>query len=62
MTKVATVQDYVEGLIEHAKRLAVVASWEAKGEACARDVEVKQIVGRRAELVRGASALGAQKN
>ena len=62
MTKIATAQDYAEGLVEHAKRLAVVASWEGKGEACARDVEVKQIVGRCAELVRGASALAAQKN
>ncbi len=62
MTKIATVQDYADGLAEHAKRLAVVASWEGKGEACARDVEVRKISGRCAELVRGASALGAQNN
>jgi hypothetical protein len=62
MTKIATVHDYAESLVEHAKRLAVVASWEGKGEPCARDMEVKQIVSRCAELVRGASVLGAQGN
>ena len=62
MEKIATAQDYAEGLVEHAERLAVVATWGGKGEACARDVEVKKIAGRCAELVRGASALGAQNN
>lgn len=62
MTKIATVEDYAHGLSEHAKRLAVVATVEGKGEPCARDVEVRKIAGRCAELVRGASALGLQRN
>lgn len=62
MTEIATAQDYADGLAEHAKRLAVVATWEGKGEACARDVEVRKIASRCAELARGASALGAQNN
>lgn len=33
MKKIATAQDYAEGLVEHAERLAVVATWGGKGEA-----------------------------
>ncbi|WP_312183601.1 DUF5677 domain-containing protein [Massilia timonae] len=62
MARIPTVQDYADGLAEHAKRLAFVATLEGKGEACARDVEVRKIASRCAELVRGASALGAQGN
>lgn len=62
MSKRATVQDYASGLAEHAKRLAFVANLEGKGEPCARDVEVRKIAARCGELVRGASALGAQGN
>jgi hypothetical protein len=62
MTKQATVQDYADGLAEHAKRLGVVATLEGKGEPCARDAEVRNIARRCGELVRGASALGAQEN
>ena len=62
MTKKATAQDYADGLAEHAKRLAVVATLEGKGEPCTRDVEVRKIAARCGELVRGASVLGAQGN
>ena len=62
MTKIVTVEDYAHGLSEHAKRLVVVATVEGKGEPCVRDVEVRKIAGRCAELVRGASALGLQRN
>jgi hypothetical protein len=32
MIKIATAQDYAEGLVEHAKRLAVVATWEGRAK------------------------------
>lgn len=60
--KISSVQDYADGLVEHAARLAFVATLEGKGEPCARDVEVRKIAARCSELVRGASALGAQSN
>jgi hypothetical protein len=62
MTRDSAVQDYADGLAEHAKRLAFVATLKGEGEACARDVEVRKVASRCAELVRGASALGAQNN
>jgi hypothetical protein len=62
VTKIATAEDYANGLSEHATRLAVVATLDGKGEPCKRDIEVRRIVERCAELVRGASVLGLQRN
>jgi len=62
MSNTPTVDDYANSLSEHAARLAVAATVEGKGEPCARDAEVRKIVGRCAEIARGAAALGLQRN
>lgn len=55
-------EDLVKGVAKHAENLAVAAKADATGELYGRDDEVRKILGRCAELARGASALGKQRN
>jgi hypothetical protein len=58
----AKVEDYAKGLSDHAERLAFTATLDGAGKSCARDDQVRKILARAAELVRGASALGRDRN
>lgn len=62
MVKEPKIDDYVEGLSGHAARLAFTATIEGTGNEFARDVQVRKILARSAELVRGASVLGKERN
>lgn len=53
---------YAKGLLKQATYLAAAADMDAGGAECARDVQVRKIMARVAELVRGASALGREPN
>lgn len=58
----ASVSEYAEGLAEHAARLAAAAALNVMGDPSDRDSEVKRILARNAELVRGAATLGHERN
>jgi len=62
MTTTLNHEDLLKDITLQAERLALLAEIPAKGEPCARDVEVRKILGRSSELVRGAAALGRDQN
>lgn len=55
-------EDLARGLSDHAERLAFAVTIDATDAPCTRDDEVRKILARSAELIRGASALGRDRN
>jgi hypothetical protein len=62
MTTEPKIEDLVKGLSGHAERLAFTATIDGTGASCARDDQVRKILARSAELIRGVSALGRERN
>lgn len=62
MNSQITIESIAADVLEQAKRLAAVAEMEGNGAPQLRDDEVRTIVARCSELVRGAGTLGASRN
>jgi len=62
MTTQITNEDLAKSLSAHAERLAFTATLEGTGEPSVRDSQVRNILARSAEILRGAAALGRQSN
>jgi CO/xanthine dehydrogenase Mo-binding subunit len=62
MTAQITNEDLAKSLSAHSERLAFTATLEGTGEPSVRDGQVRNILARSAEIVRGAAALGRQSN